>query len=314
MSYEDFIYEVCGRLKDKLGEDYIVYPEEVIKPNDTILKGVMITKSKTSKKTVPIIYLEEYYKKYKATNDMDGCVGSIIKMYKEATYKNMDEMIIDVFDWNKVSSRIYPIIMSKKMNRKLLKNLVYTTYLDFAVCYTVRLNEIVGDTNDDAIVSIRVKEDMLKIWDINIEELHNKSLVNMKNDGYNIKSMATVIKELMFNCDGNCDCTIEEIENVESEMYVLTNRSNIRGATGILNQELLEQFAEQFNSNYYILPSSVHEVILLLEGEDLNVAELNEMVRQINEDQVPREDVLEDHVNYYDREMRIIEMCESINN
>ena len=308
MSYEDFIYEVCGRLKDKLGEDYIVYPEEVIKPNDIILKGVMITRCKTSKKTVPIIYLEEYYKKYKATNDIDGCVESIIKMYKEATHKNMDEMIIDVFDWNKVSSRIYPIIMSKKMNSKMLKNLVYTTYLDFAVCYTVRLNEIVGDKNDDAIVSIRVKEDMLKIWDINIEELHNKALVNMKNDGYNIKSMATVIKELMFNCNGSC--TLEEIENAESEMYVLTNRSKIRGATGILNQELLEQFAEQFESNFYILPSSVHEVILLIEEESMDVGELNEMVRQINEDQVPREDVLEEHVYYYDREQRRIEMCE----
>ena len=44
----------------------------------------------------------------------------------------------------------------------------------------------------------------------------------------------------MFNCNGSC--TLEEIENVESEMYVLTNRSKIRGATGILNQELLEQF------------------------------------------------------------------------
>ena len=231
-------------------------------------------------------------------------------MYKEATHKNMDDMIIDVFDWNKVSSRIYPIIMSKKMNSKLLKNLVYTTYLDFAVCYTVRLNEIIGDTNDDAIVSIRVKDDMLKMWGISEEELHNKALVNMKNDGYNIKSMATVIKELMFNCDGCCDCTIEEIENVESEMYVLTNRSKIRGATGILNQELLEQFAEQCESNFYILPSSVHEVILLIEGESMDVGELNEMVRQINEDQVPREDVLEDHVYYYDREERKIKICE----
>ena len=309
MSYEDFIYEVCGRLKDKLGEDYIVYPEEVIKPNDTVMKGVMIIKSKTSKKTVPIIYLEEYYNKYKATNDIDGCVESIIKMYKEATHKNMDEMIIDVFDWDKVSSRIYPIIMSKKMNSKLLKNLVYTTYLDFAVCYTIRLNELAQDT-DEAIVSIRVRDDMLERWGINEEELHNKALENMKYDGYNIKSMATVIKELMSNYDGNCDCPIEEIENVESEMYVLTNKSKIRGATGILNQELLEQFAEQCDSNFYILPSSVHEVILLIEEESMDIGELNEMVRQINEDQVPREDVLEEHVYYYDREKGRTELCE----
>lgn len=304
MNYEDFIYEVCGRLKDRLGEDYIVYPEEVIKSNDTIMKGVMITNNKASTRTIPIIYLDEYYKKYKSTNDIDGCVESIIKMYKEATYKNMDEMIIDVFDWNKVSSRIYPIIMSKKMNSKLLKNLVYTTYLDFAVCYTIRLNELAQDT-DEAIVSIRVRDDMLERWGINEEELHNKALENMKYDGYNIKSMATVIKELMFNCNGSC--TPEEIENVESEMYVLTNRSKIRGATGILNQELLEQFAEQFNSNYYILPSSVHEVILLIEEESMDVGELNEMVRQINEDQVPREDVLEEHVYYYNRKKQEIE-------
>ena len=77
MSYEDFIYEVCGRLKDKLGEDYIVYPEEVIKSNDTIMKGVMITKSKTAKKTVPIIYLEEFYKKLESL---------LIKYEKEGKY------------------------------------------------------------------------------------------------------------------------------------------------------------------------------------------------------------------------------------
>lgn len=310
MSYEDFIYEICGRLKDKLGEDYIVYLEEVIKPNDTILKGVMITKSKTSKKTVPIIYLEEYYKKYKYTNDMDECVECIIKMYNEAAHKNVDEILVDLFEWDKVNDRVYPIIMSEKKNSRLLSNLVYTTYLDLAVCYTVRLKEIARDTEDDAIVSIRVKEDMLKIWGISEEELHNKALENMKNDGYNIKSMATVIKELMFNCNNEYNCTPEVIKNVESEMYVLTNRSKIRGATGILNQELLEQFAEQCDSNFYILPSSVHEVILLIEEESMDIGELNEMVRQINEDQVPREDVLEDHVYYYDREKRRIKMCE----
>ena len=162
MSYEDFIYEVCGRLKDKLGEDYIVYPEEVIKSNDTIMKGVMITKSKTSKRIVPIIYLEEYYKKYKYTNDIDECVECIIKIYNEAAYKNVDEILVDLFEWYKVNDRVFPIIMSEQKNRRLLSKLVYTTYLDLAVCYTVRLKEIARDTDDDAIVSIRVNKDMLK--------------------------------------------------------------------------------------------------------------------------------------------------------
>lgn len=87
----------------------------------------------------------------------------------------------------------------------------------------------------------------------------------------------------------------------DTPLYVLTNESRLFGAAAIVDKKVLESFAKEHGSGFYIIPSSIHEVLLFL-SEDLNVGErLAEMVHEVNSTEVSPEEVLSDHVYYFDR-------------
>ena len=86
-------------------------------------------------------------------------------------------------------------------------------------------------------------------------------------------------------------------------MFVLTNESNLFGAACIIYPNLLQHYAAEAQTDFYILPSSIHEVILLLDDEYVQSSEeLREMVRETNRMVVDQEEVLSDHIYHYDRE------------
>ena len=85
------------------------------------------------------------------------------------------------------------------------------------------------------------------------------------------------------------------------QMYVLSNKFRNYGAACIAYPNVLEMIGQILKKDYYILPSSVHEVIIVPYSEIYVCSKLDEMVREINSTQVEEEDVLSNHVYLYDR-------------
>lgn len=83
-------------------------------------------------------------------------------------------------------------------------------------------------------------------------------------------------------------------------MYVLTNPQKSKGAAAMLYPGLLQSIAEATQSSFYILPSSIHEVLLMKEGNGMGAKELQSMVTDINQAQVPPQEVLSNQVYFYD--------------
>ena len=117
--------------------------------------------------------------------------------------------------------------------------------------------------------------------------------------GYELADMNTVLEEM--KALGGIDD--EEIEDMQQEvpMYVLSNKSRINGASCILYKDILKDFAMVVDKDLYVLPSSIHEVILLPSDGTQESEQLKEMVREINQSQVEKEEVLSDSVYYYRR-------------
>ena len=94
----------------------------------------------------------------------------------------------------------------------------------------------------------------------------------------------------------------------DSDMYVLTNESKLNGAACILYENVLYDFAQKLGADLYILPSSVHEVILLPKLSMFEKDELVNMVKEVNTEGVAADEVLSDHVYEYNRTERLITM------
>ena len=84
-------------------------------------------------------------------------------------------------------------------------------------------------------------------------------------------------------------------------MLVLSNEYNINGASVLLYPDLIHNLAQKYRKNLYILPSSIHELILIPDNEGNSLSVLSEIVRDINCRHVQREEILSDTAYYYDR-------------
>jgi hypothetical protein len=87
-------------------------------------------------------------------------------------------------------------------------------------------------------------------------------------------------------------------------MYVLTNASGSLGAAALFYPDVKEKAAELLGGDYYILPSSVHEVILVPDSADIKAADLCDMVKQANRTVVDEKDILSDNVYHYSKDDR----------
>ena len=87
-------------------------------------------------------------------------------------------------------------------------------------------------------------------------------------------------------------------------MYVLTTESSTLGACAMYYPDVKEKAGELIGSDYYILPSSVHEVILIPDTAGIDAKELCDMVRQANRTVVEEKDILSDNVYHYSRDER----------
>lgn len=84
-------------------------------------------------------------------------------------------------------------------------------------------------------------------------------------------------------------------------MYILTNQNKVNGAGVLARDGVLDKIGELLGSDFYVLPSSTHEVILVPDNGNMQTKELEDMVKEVNATQVPPEDLLSDKVQYYDR-------------
>ena len=94
-----------------------------------------------------------------------------------------------------------------------------------------------------------------------------------------------------------------EISEVELQqdpgLYVLTNPRRSYGAAVIMDSEVLKMVGEKLQSDYFVLPSSVHEVICVKNNSAISLEELQQMVREVNRTEVDPSERLSDQVCYY---------------
>ena len=119
----------------------------------------------------------------------------------------------------------------------------------------------------------------------------------MKMEEFEIKDVNEVLRFIFPEGDLT---GLPDKNKFESTLYVLTNKYQNRGAIGMLRTDILEKFADWSGCNLYILPSSIHEVLLLADNE-IPVDELRRMVRSVNRGVVDEMDRLSDEVYHYQR-------------
>ena len=101
-----------------------------------------------------------------------------------------------------------------------------------------------------------------------------------------------------------------DMEAMENPMFCLTNKAKMNGASLLLQEDIRKQIGECLGSDYFVIPSSVHEVLILPDNGIFQVPELNAMVQEVNETQVERQEQLSDKVQFCDKKTAVMENAE----
>lgn len=291
MTYQEFKQHVTKVIQTKLGPTVKVTLQEIIKNNNTRLDGLTILSNQLN--ISPTIYLNYYYSQYQKGKSLHDICQDILLTYEE----NKLQSCIDISfftQYEKVKSRIIFKLINYERNLELLEKVPHYRYLDLAIVFNCLL-----ETNGSGNATILIHNHHLAFWDITKDDLYALAMDNTpKLLSYDLKNMTDVLKNLF---------KTEFTEAVDEcshtfPMYVLSNQSKLNGSGCILYNNLLSDFAQKLDSDLYILPSSVHEVLIIPAAKADSAEELSDMVKEVNATQLSNEEILSDHVYYYSRE------------
>ena len=299
MNYDQFLNEVIAKVQEILEGDYEIRIQKITKNNGIVLDGLII--GKTSKNIAPTIYLNSYYMHFIHGMSMQEIVEDVISAYKENNDVVSGDMR-ELLDFNNLKEKVAFKLIQREKNHELLKDIPYVEFLDLAVVFYLILDEHKGGQ-----MTALIHNSHMEPWGVEKEELY---CLAMRNTPILLPPKIKTMKEIM------CDILkghLEEVDMAEivddlldfdsqkPPLYVLSNKKQINGAGCILYDRCLKDFADSQNSDVVILPSSLHETILVPDDGNLDYGELQKTVGQINESEVPKEDVLSDRIYRYSR-------------
>lgn len=317
MNFTTFTEKVTKGVQDFLGGQVEVTVRDIRKNNGIYLKGMtMFTEGSNIS---PTIYLNDFYHMYNAGKTLASVVEDILKIY-DSTKVNGNVNMDFFLDYEKIHKQIYCRLINYEKNKDILEKVPHRRYLDFAVvCYFAYTNEIIGNG------TIMIQKSHLESWDITEEQMLDAAMENTENVlGFRSFNMLHMMRDMLLDRfsedleameDGEEELpeemtvnyvkqTIDDMlkESGKRPMYVVTNKNKCLGAICMMFDKMMSAMADEMGEGFIILPSSVHEVILVPERDGAETERLKEIVAEVNAGHVEPQEVLSNNIYYYDRE------------
>ena len=282
----------------------------VVKNNGLHLTGITIRNRESNMS--PTIYLDGYFADYKDGRTMENICKEIVQVYEKNKVQK-DFSLEQVTDFKNVKDRICFKLVNREKNAELLADTPYVEYQDLAVVFYILVSK-----DKSSITSIMVRNSLMDMWGMDADILYHLAKKNTQRlFRGRVSSMMEVMTEIIYDSADALDEEMMETffdmnvyEDSAFPMFVATNSKKVNGAGVILYDGLLRTFAEKIGGDFYILPSSVHEVIFVPANGDMDARYLIQMVKEVNATEVSPDEVLSDNVYMYHADEDLVETVE----
>ena len=234
----------------------------------------------------PVIYLNDFFRRLQIGRELQDILSEIAQI--ELEHENCLHLnIAAITDFGHIKDKIKVKLVNAAKNADYLANKPHTLIADLAAEYYIDLGSC-----GDGTMSTVITDNLLTAYGITVEELHQTAVSNMSDD-----ARLTSMMEMLF---GLADCPSEDAASIADAMYVLTNTSGFNGAAMLLNNTVMDSVADRIGADFLILPSSIHELILIPRKSGIDKDTLEQIVRDVNASQVSPHERLSSHVYTYD--------------
>ena len=287
MNYQEFIFDIKTELSSRITPGATLKIQTITKNNGTHYDGLIILQPGSN--IAPTIYLTPYYHRYLDGVSMADIYDDILKTY-QAHLPETDFDIEMFTDFNRAQSRIVMRLVSKEYNESLLTDVPHIDFQDLLIVFYCL---IYADSDNQG--SILIHNSHMNMWHVSVEILYQLAKQNTPVLlPHQIIPMAELLKSHPFAHLTDLD---------EIPMYILTNSYKTNGASVLLYNDLLATVADQFQQDFILLPSSIHELILI-PVDTFDTDELqyySQVVHEVNQTQLADDEVLSEHAYFYRR-------------
>lgn len=307
MEYQEFICAIENKMNRKLEGGVKASLYTAVKNNGKVKKGMLMEAPGIN--ISPTIYLEEFYQRFSEGESMDEIVEDILNFYKTIRCdRSWNASRIERYE--SIRDKIVFKLIHTEKNKELLDNIPYMELLDLSIVFYVLL-----DVNQQGTATMTVGNQHMQSWNVTKEQLFSLACENAKRLlPAQLFTMQQTVDEILHSASGENKNLLEGGAETDGDfMYVLSNPIRSLGAACIAYPEVLDMAGKVLGDDYYVLPSSVHEVVLVPKSKGMALDEMDAMVVEINETQVEEEEILSNHAYIYEREVRRLTMKKYVN-
>lgn len=296
MDYGTFRQEMRELVEEGLrGKGDYSFSWYTVHKNNITKKGLMI--SEKGKPVSITVYFDQSYQEYLGGKPLSDISREIVELQIEKGY--LDIPTAQLKDYGKMKEKLRVRLAGKEHNEAYLEEGPYKLHPMGAEILYVEL-----DRNEEGTMGMRVTHQNLQEWNVPVEEIFETALENSRGkESVRFQSLTAVTAEILG------EESQEEETFSKGEIYILSNQSRNHGAAVLLYPGVLEDIHRKMEGDYYILPSSVHEVLILSKEIGFSPAELKKMVMEVNRDQVVPEERLGNDVYEFLGEIGTLQKC-----
>ena len=295
--YYGFLDEMVDKLQvvqNPFSSQFRVNVKDVEKANGMSYRGIEVSDQQVGMGVT--INMDKHYKMYLGGKSVDEIADMVQQQVADAFERRPDVDMSRLKDYESLCSNVMMEAVSREKNAEYLQNIPHFDMADLSIIY--RLN--VGRDRNHDIGVVTVDNQLLSSMGISQDQFQKDVFEQaLAGEPPILKSLAEVM-DMNFMGDDS---------QPEGGLFLATNRDALYGASVIAIPGFLDQAAEKLGGSFYILPSSVHEVLLLRNDEEVNVQEMESMVQEINAAIVSPEEQLSDRVYHYDAQEKVFELA-----
>ena len=295
--------EFYDMLERRIHDDFPKYElsrQEVAKSNNTVKCGLVVRDP--DNEVAPSLRIDDYWKEYLEADDYEAAEERIYNRVRESitqAYMDSDKLGIAkkaldaMANWRE---HIQCSLVLLDGNDRFLSDKPYKQFLDMAKIFYLEVDNLV----EDHVSRITINNEHMASLGCTLDELDAAAMANtLKRNPAEVASMSKVLSDMLGIPEEQFET---EFGTQELPMYVVTNRTKCDGAAVILYHDVLDKVCDALHTDeFYLLPSSRHEVICVPANLGKDVDALRRMVHEVNMTQVPPEDLLSESVYYYER-------------
>ena len=306
MSFEEFKEQFTNDVKETLeerGVDVTVAVNTVNKLNDSY-EAMTVTPEGSN---VGVnVNIDRFYDAVQDGADYDEVVYNAVRTVEKGIAQRPEVDVSALTDYEQMKDKLIMEVVSADANAEMLENIPHQKMEDMAVVY-----RFVLESNNEDRATILVTNQLLDTMGITPEQLHQDAMENSPElKPVVIRGMSEVMAEMMGMSAEDLAAMGMPTDPADEQMYVATVPDKIHGAGVLAYQDFMDQAAERAGGDFFILPSSIHELLIVPDNGQMGLHELEAMVREVNATQVAPEDKLTDSVYHYDSHDKVFELGE----